>query len=70
MADHVTFEAEFDRAIAIDDDSAAARLWAAGLPVHVARADTPAGHLVCIRPDGREELVRFDWDAAAEILGR
>jgi hypothetical protein len=64
------FEAEFEREIAKDDDSAAAAMLAAGRPIHIARDDTPAGHVVRVFPDGREELVKVDREALAAKLGR
>lgn len=67
--DLMEFETEFERAIMEDDDSAARAILASGRPIHISRADTPAGHVIRIYPDGREELIRVDLEAAAEILG-
>lgn len=64
------FEREFEEEIAKDDDSAAREIWAAGDPIHISREDTPPGHVVRIHPDGREELVRVDFDELAAVLGR
>lgn len=63
-------EADFERMAIEDDDSASREILASGRPIHIARDDTPPGHVLRIHPDGREELVRVDRDAAAEILGR
>ena len=65
-----SLEAEFDRAVREDDDTAAREILAAGHPIDTADDDTPVGHVVRIHPDGREELVRVDWEAAALLLGR
>lgn len=54
------FAAEFEREIAQDDDTASRTLLAHGRPIHIRRADTPAGHVVRRYPSGREELIRFD----------
>ena len=64
-----TFEQEFDRLIREDDDSAAREILASGMPISIARGDTPPGHVVRVYPDGREELVAVDREAAARILG-
>jgi hypothetical protein len=61
--------ADFDRAAYIDDDTASREILASGMPIHIARDDTPDGHVIRIYPDGREELIRFDWAAAAKLLG-
>lgn len=60
---------DFDRAAALDDDTASREILASGMPIHIARDDTPEGHVIRVHPDGREELVRFDRAAAAEFLG-
>lgn len=54
------FATEFEREIAKEDDSASRALLAAGRPIHIRRADTPAGHVIRKHPNGREELVRID----------
>lgn len=64
-----SLEREFERLTNDDDDSAAREIWAAGLAVPIVRDDTPAGHVIHIYPDGREELVRVDREAAANIVG-
>lgn len=64
-----SWEREFERAAMIDDDTASREMLASGMPIHISRDDTPAGHVVRIHPDGREELIRFDWAAAARTLG-
>jgi hypothetical protein len=64
------FDAEFEREIAKDDDSAARAIHAAGRPIHITRVDTPPGHVVRIYPGGREELIRVDREALAAKLGR
>lgn len=64
------FEAEFEREIVKDDDSAAAEMLATGRPIHIARDDTPAGHVIRVFPDGREELIKVDREALAAKLGR
>lgn len=68
--DEGRLEADFDRMAFEDDGSAAHEMLAAGIPIHVANDDTPPGHVVRIYPDGHEELVRLDREAAAKILGR
>lgn len=68
--DPEAFDAELERELAKDDDSAAREIWASGEPIHIARDETPPGHVICVHPDGREELVRVDRDALAELLGR
>ena len=67
---HETFEEEFDRLIREDDGSAADEILASGQPISIAREDTPAGHVIRLYPDGREEIARVDREAAARILGR
>ena len=67
MAD-VDLASDFDRAAVLDDDTASREILASGMPIHIARDDTPEGHVIRVHPDGREELVRFDRAAAAEIL--
>ena len=64
------FEADFDRAIVEDDDSAASEMLAAGIPIHISREDTPVGHVIRVHPDGREELIIVDRAAAVEMLNR
>lgn len=64
-----SLEREFERLTRDDDDSAAREIWAAGMTVPIVRDDTPVGHVIHIHPDGREELVRVDREAAAKILG-
>lgn len=66
----LTFEQDFERAIAEDDDSAACALLASGTSIYVSRETTPPGHVVRVHPDGREELARIDHALAARILGR
>jgi hypothetical protein len=66
----LSFEREFEREIAMDDDTASREILASGMPIHIARDDTPAGHVIRIYPDGREELIRFDRDEAERVLGR
>lgn len=68
MADY-DLARDFDRAAAIDDDTAARDILASGMPIDIARDDTPDGHVIRVYPDGREELVKFDWAAAAKLLG-
>ena len=68
--DPEAFDVEFEREIAEDDDSAAREIWASGEPIHIARDDTPPGHVIRVHPDGREELVRVDLEALAAVLGR
>ena len=68
--DITAFESEFEHEIAKDDDCAATRMLAAGLPIHIAREDTPPGYVVRINPDGREELVVVDRKRLADKLGR
>lgn len=68
MADY-DLARDFDRAAALDDDTAARDILASGMPIDIARDDTPDGHVIRIHPDGREELVKFDWAAAAKLLG-
>ncbi|WP_454882974.1 hypothetical protein [Sphingomonas oryzagri] len=63
-------EADFERMAVEDDDTAARKMLTSGMPIHIARDDTPAGHVIRVYPDGREELVRVDREAAAKILGR
>lgn len=67
--DMEAFAEEFEREIMHDDDSASREILASGHPIHVVRDDTPAGHLLRIWPDGREEIVLFDRDEAIRILG-
>ena len=62
-------EADFDRMAFEDDDTAAREILASGTPIHIARDDTPPVHVIRVYPDGREELVRVDREAAAKILG-
>lgn len=63
------WERHFEREVMIDDETAANETLASGNPIHVADDDTLAGHVVRVHPDGREELVRFDWAEAARTLG-
>lgn len=65
----LSFEQEFERDIMMDDDTASREILASGFPIHIARDDTPAGHVIRIHPDGREELVRVNRDEAKKILG-
>ena len=67
--DMASFEAEFHAAIMEDDDTAAREILASGIPIHIARDDTPAGHVIRVHPDGREELIKVDLDAATALLG-
>lgn len=60
---------DFERAVALDDDSASRAILASGAPIHIADDDTPRGHIVRVHADGREELIEFDRAAAAEVLG-
>lgn len=64
-----SLEREFERLTQEDDDSAAREILASGMAVPIVRDDTPAGHVIRVYPDGREELVRVDREAAAKILG-
>lgn len=68
--DAEAFDAEFEREIAKDDDSAAREIWASGEPIHISRDDTPSGYVIRVYPDRREELVRVDFDELVAILGR
>jgi hypothetical protein len=61
---------EFEREISLDDDSAAAEILAQGRPIHIWREGTPAGYVIRICPDGREELTLVDDAKLAETLGR
>lgn len=61
--------ADFARAAALDDDTAAREILASGMPIHIARDDTPEGYVIRVFPDGHEELIKFDRAAAAKILG-
>jgi hypothetical protein len=61
--------ADFDRAAALDDDTASREILASGMPIDIARDDTPDGHVIRVYPDGYEELVKFDRAAAAKLLG-
>jgi hypothetical protein len=61
--------AEFERTALADDDSAAREILASGMPVDVARDDTPPGHVIRIYPDGREACVSVDRAEAVRILG-
>lgn len=54
------FEADFDRSVRHDDDTASQALLAAGRPIHFRKPDTPPSHVVRKHPDGREELVHID----------
>ncbi len=65
-----TFAEEFDRLIREDDGSAADEILASGQPISIARDDTPQGYVVRLYPDGREELMKVDWDELALTLGR
>lgn len=62
-------ESGLDLAAADGDDTAAREILASGMPIHVAKDDTPAGHVIRVHPGGREELILVDRDAAARILG-
>ena len=64
-----SFEREFDRMARHDDDSASREILASGMPIHIANDDTPEGCVIRVYPDGREELIRVDWEAARRILG-
>jgi hypothetical protein len=46
--------ADFDRAAALDDDTASLEILASGMPIDIAREDTPAGHIIRVYPDGHE----------------
>lgn len=67
--DHYDLSADFERAAALDDDTAARDILASGMPIDIARDDTPEGHIIRVYPDGHEELVKFDRAAAAKLLG-
>lgn len=67
--DHGRLEADFETMIADDDDTAGRIMLAAGIPIHVVRAETPTGYVVRVHPDGSEEVVPVDRDAAAQTLG-
>ena len=69
LADPEPLEVEFERLAFIEDDSAANETLASGRPISIAYPDTPAGYVVEVHPDGREELVRVDREEAARILG-
>ncbi len=64
------FEAEFEREIVDDDDSAAREILASGKPIDISREDTPKGFVLRVHPDGREELIKVDWEALGALLGR
>lgn len=68
--DSARLQDDFDRLAREDDDSAATEMLASGIPIHIVRDDTPKGHVIRVHPDGREELVAIDRQAAAAILGR
>lgn len=68
--DDGALDGDFEQAAAIADDTAAREMLALGLPIHIARDDTPAGHVIRVFPDGREQVVAVDREAAARILGR
>ena len=57
-------EADFDSLAVEEDDSAAREILASGVPIHIARDDTPPGHVIRVHPDGREEIIRVDREAA------
>jgi len=59
MADHETdsLAATFEAAELIPDGSAADAMLAKGMPIHIARDDTPAGFVIRVYPNGVEELV-------------
>lgn len=44
-------------------------LLASGRYIHIARDDTPPRHVIRLHPDGREELIEVDWEAARRVLG-
>jgi hypothetical protein len=71
LADHDTgrLDVDFEILTKDEDDSAARAMLAAGIPIHIVRDDTPQGCVLRVHPDGREEVVRVDRDAAAKILG-
>ena len=48
--DHGRLEADFETMIADDDDTAARIMLAAGIPIHVVRAETPTGYVVRVHP--------------------
>ncbi len=60
----------FDRQSNKVDAFAATITLAAGAPVHVARGDTPVGCVIRILPNGSEEMIHVDLDAAARLLGK
>lgn len=62
------FATEFEREIAKEDDSASRALLAAGRPIHIRRANTPAGHVIRKHPNGQEELLRIDLQEARSRL--
>jgi hypothetical protein len=68
--DREDLEVEFDRMAFEGDDSASRAILAAGRPIYIAREDTPPDHVIRVYPDGREEIVLLDREAAAKILGR
>ena len=67
--DPTSLDAEFERDAMEEDGSAAEEILASGMPIHISRDDTPAGHVVRVYPNGREELVRIDWDEMRRLLG-
>jgi hypothetical protein len=68
LADPEPLESEFERLIMEDDDTAAREILASGVSIHITYPDTPSGYVVEVHPDGREELVWVDREAAARIL--
>ncbi len=60
--DDPEFWVEFEAELMAMDESESQRHLDAGRPIYVCDDDTPAGCVIKIHPDGRQQLVRYNRD--------
>lgn len=60
--------AQLEREVHNDDGSVAREHLAAGRAIYIAEADTPAGQVIKLFPDGRRSFVRFDAAGNEQVV--